>query len=84
MPSRRLPRDVSAHALIRALAKLGYAPVRQTGSHVRLRTERNGLHHETIPYHSPLKFGTLNAILNSIGAHHKLTRQALLELLDLL
>lgn len=83
MPSRRLPRDLDGSRLIRALARLGYETVRQTGSHVRVRTERDGGRQETIPWHKPLKVGTLNAILSGIAAHHGISRDKLLELLDL-
>ncbi|MCF6285176.1 MAG: type II toxin-antitoxin system HicA family toxin [Candidatus Hydrogenedentes bacterium] len=83
MPSKRLPRDLDAAHLIRALSCLGYSRGRQVGSHVRLGTEQGGRHQETIPWHSPLKVGTLNAILSSIAAHHQLSRAELLELLDL-
>lgn len=83
MPARRMPRDLDADELIRALGRLGYLPVRQTGSHSRIRTERNGEHHETIPWHKLLKVGTLSAILSGIGEHHGLSRDALIELLDL-
>jgi predicted RNA binding protein YcfA (HicA-like mRNA interferase family) len=79
----KLPRDVRAQALIKALQKLGYEPVRQTGSHIRITTLLNGAHGETIPSHSPLKTGTLNAILKSIAEHHGLTRDDLLKMLDL-
>ena len=79
----KLPRDVSAERLVLALRKLGYEPVRQTGSHIRVRTMQNGEYHETVPCHSPLKAGTLNSILRNIAAHHQLTRDQLLELLDL-
>lgn len=83
MPARRMPRDLDAGDLIRALGRLGYLPIRQTGSHIRIRTERDGEHHETIPWHKPLKVGTLSAILSSIGEHHGLSRDALIELLDI-
>lgn len=83
MPSNRLPRDLAADELIRALRRLGYEAVRQTGSHIRVRTEVNGEHHETIPYHSPLKVGTLRAILSSIAEHHHMSRSELLSLLEL-
>jgi predicted RNA binding protein YcfA (HicA-like mRNA interferase family) len=83
LPSRRLPRDIDADTLVRALARLGYRPVRQTGSHIRVRTERDGEHHETIPSHSPIKVGTLRTILSNIGAHHKLDRDEILDLLGL-
>lgn len=79
----RLPRDIDADHLIRALRRLGYEVERTTGSHVRIRTARNGAYQETIPWHKPLKVGTLNAILRNIARHHDLTRDALLELLDL-
>ncbi|MBI5725666.1 MAG: type II toxin-antitoxin system HicA family toxin [Planctomycetes bacterium] len=79
----RLPRDLDADRLIKSLGKLGYSPVRQTGSHIRIRTLKNGEHHETIPQHSPLKLGTLNVILRNIAAHHNLTRDELLRLLDI-
>lgn len=78
-----MPRDLDADRLIRALGKLGYEPVRQSGSHIRVRTERDGEHQETIPWHKPLKIGTLSAILSAIAAHHGLSRDELLELLEL-
>jgi predicted RNA binding protein YcfA (HicA-like mRNA interferase family) len=65
----RLPRDVGADDLSRALGKLGYSVTRQTGSHLRLTTTAGGEHHLTIPRHSPLKVGTLNSILNDVAAH---------------
>jgi predicted RNA binding protein YcfA (HicA-like mRNA interferase family) len=34
----RLPRDLGSADLVRALAQLGYAVTRQTGSHIRLTT----------------------------------------------
>lgn len=39
----RLPRDLSGDALIKKLKRLGYAPTRTSGSHVRLtRTSSSG------------------------------------------
>jgi predicted RNA binding protein YcfA (HicA-like mRNA interferase family) len=78
----KLPRDIDADFLIKALKKLGYAVVRQSGSHIRIKTIQAGEHHETIPYHRPLKSGTLNSILKNIALHHGMTRDALIELLD--
>ena len=83
MAHRRLPRDLDAEDLIRALARLGYVRVRQTGSHARIKTERGGEHCETIPCHSPLKIGTLQSILRSIESHPRMSRDELLELLDI-
>lgn len=74
----KLPRDLSCDQLIKALAMLGYEVDHQTGSHIRLTTQRNGEHHVTIPAHKPLKIGTLNAILRDVAAHASLSRDQLL------
>lgn len=68
---------------MRELRKLDYVITRQKGSHVRLTTQRHGEHHETIPAHAPLKIGTLSSLLHSIAAHHHLTVEELLQVLDL-
>jgi predicted RNA binding protein YcfA (HicA-like mRNA interferase family) len=77
----RLPRDVSGEDLARRLARLEYQTTRQTGSHLRLTTNRNGQHHITIPRHAALRIGTLAAILAELELHHHLDREALLDLL---
>ncbi|MCB0767320.1 MAG: type II toxin-antitoxin system HicA family toxin [Flavobacteriales bacterium] len=77
----RIPRDLTGKELIRALAKLGYEVTRQSGSHMRLTTSRNGTHHITIPDHRPIKVGTLAGILGDIATHHHMTREELLALL---
>ncbi|MBS1939599.1 MAG: type II toxin-antitoxin system HicA family toxin [Bacteroidetes bacterium] len=77
----RIPRDLSGKELIKALGKLGYEVTRQSGSHIRLTTSRNGPHHITIPDHRPIKVGTLSGILGDIAAHHQLTREDLLRLI---
>ena len=56
----------------------GYAETRQTGSHLRLTTQRNGEHHITIPRHDPLRVGTLAGILDDVAHHFSLTRQQVL------
>jgi len=76
--SARLPRDLSGDELVRALRGLGYRESRQTGSHLRLTTQEGGEHHITIPRHSPLRVGTLAAILNDVADHAGLTREQLL------
>lgn len=79
-----LPRDLSAREFINALARIGYAVVRQSGSHVRLTSNAGGAqHHVTVPNHDPIKIGTLGAILNNIAAHRNITRQQLLDELNL-
>jgi predicted RNA binding protein YcfA (HicA-like mRNA interferase family) len=77
----KLTRDISGDDIIKALARLGYIPTRQTGSHVRLTTNYKGEHHITIPRHNPLKIGTLIALLKDIGDHHGMTREEVLSLL---
>jgi predicted RNA binding protein YcfA (HicA-like mRNA interferase family) len=74
----KLPRDLSGEVLAKALEKLGYTVDRQTGSHIRLTTQENGEHHITIPNHSPIKIGTLSAILRDIENHFNVTREELL------
>lgn len=76
----RLPRDLSGAALIKGLRKLGHGPTRQTGSHVRLTTQRNGEHHITIPLHDPLRVGTLASVLAEVADHHQLDRDAIIRL----
>jgi predicted RNA binding protein YcfA (HicA-like mRNA interferase family) len=75
----RLPRDINGRELSAALQKLGYVPVRQTGSHIRLRTEQNGEHFVTVPDHRPLRVGTLASILNSVAKHFGLTKDELFK-----
>jgi predicted RNA binding protein YcfA (HicA-like mRNA interferase family) len=73
----RLPRDLSGRDLAKALGKLGYETTRQTSSHMRLTTQRNGEHHVTIPDHHPIRVGTLAGILADVAQHHNLTRDRL-------
>jgi predicted RNA binding protein YcfA (HicA-like mRNA interferase family) len=75
----KLPRDLSGQELVKALERLGYEVSRQTGSHIRVTTQRNGEHHITIPAHDPIKIGTLNAILRDVADHADLSREELLE-----
>lgn len=77
----KLPRGVSADRLIRALARLGYAVVRQKGSHVRLRNEGPPLHVITVPLHNPLKTGTLHGILGEVAHMRSITIESIIEML---
>ena len=64
----KLPRDIDAKDLIKALTRLGYKETRQIGSHVRLTlAKENSQYHITIPNHSPIKIGTLNSILKEVS-----------------
>ncbi len=79
----RLPRDLDGEQLARLLRHYGYVVTRQTGSHIRLTTAQEGEHHITIPRHSPLRVGTLNAILRDVAQHLGVERDILLvALLD--
>lgn len=75
----RMPRDVSHNSLCKALIKYGYTIARQTGSHVRLKTDFMGYEHSiTIPAHSPIKIGTLNNILKDIATYLKISKDDLI------
>jgi predicted RNA binding protein YcfA (HicA-like mRNA interferase family) len=65
----KIPRDLSAEQLIKLLKKYGYSASRQTGSHIRLTSQIKGEHHLTIPNHSPLKLGTLSAIVSEVATY---------------
>ncbi len=60
----KLPRDVNGAQAARALQRLGFLPVRQTGSHLILR---KGSITVVVPQHKPLKPGTLKGILEQAG-----------------
>lgn len=77
----RLPRDVSARDLVRALARLGYVVTRQTGSHLRLTRSTPAESHVTIPAHDLIKLGTLNAILREVESQTGVDRDSLIRLL---
>ncbi|MBI3529718.1 MAG: type II toxin-antitoxin system HicA family toxin [Betaproteobacteria bacterium] len=59
----KLPRVSGAQA-IRALERLGFAVVRQSGSHVILRNGPAGC---VVPNHKELKVGTLAGVLRQAG-----------------
>ena len=79
----KLPRDLDGPRLVKALVVLGYEPTRQTGSHIRVTTQRGGENHEVIPAHHPIKVGTLSSILKHIAAHHRMSVEELLRLLEI-
>ena len=79
----KIPRDCHGPELARALRKLGYELVRQTGSHMTCTTQRGGEHHLTIPNHRPIKVGTLSDILKSTAEHHRLSVEQLINELGL-
>jgi predicted RNA binding protein YcfA (HicA-like mRNA interferase family) len=75
----RIPRDITGLELIKLLNSFGYQISRQTGSHIRITTEMNGLHHITIPNHNPLRIGTISSILLEVAQHFNITKEALVN-----
>ena len=62
----KLPRDISGAEALRALERLGFSVIRQTGSHVRLA---QGDRRVTVPMHRHLVVGTLQSILRQAGVN---------------
>ena len=64
----KLPRDLSGAELAHVLCtQYGYRFVHQAGSHIVLETKDPVHHRLAVPDHSPLRIGTLNAILHSVS-----------------
>jgi predicted RNA binding protein YcfA (HicA-like mRNA interferase family) len=79
----KIPRDCDGADLARALRRLGYETLRQTGSHLQLTTQRYGEYHVSVPNHRPLKVGLLHGVLKEVAEHHSLTVEALVRELKL-
>ena len=62
--------------VLKAFHKIGFNPVRQTGSHIIL--EHPDGRHTTVPKHSEIRRGLLLAILRDAN----ITKEEFLELLD--
>ena len=77
----KLPRGVPGDRLIHLLTGLGYAVIRQKGSHVRLRHEGPPAHTITVPRHNSLKIGTLHGILIEVAQARSITIESLAGLL---
>ena len=60
----KLPCDVSGQEAVRALKRLGFAVVRQEGSHVRMD---KGPVHVTVPNHQTILPKTLRSALRQAG-----------------
>ena len=60
----RLPRDVTGSEAVRALIRLGFEEVRQTGSHRILRRNNRTV---VVPQHKPIKPGTLKGLIEQAG-----------------
>lgn len=68
----KLPRDLSGEEVCRALRRMGFSEIRQTGSHRRLA---RGADRATVPMHRALRVGTLQSVLKQAG----ITLEDLLE-----
>lgn len=60
----RTPRDVNGSEAVKALHRLGFASLRQTGSHHILRRDSKTV---VVPMHKPIKPGTLRGIVEQAG-----------------
>ena len=76
----KLPRDLTGAELIKTLCRhYGYRRVNQEGSHVILETNIPRQHRISIPDHSPLRIGTLNAILKAVATVQGVERESILS-----
>lgn len=74
----KLPRDLSGAELAKLLRKYGYQEIRQSGSHIRVRSTANGPEHQvTIPSHASLKVGTLSGILLEIATYLEISKETI-------
>lgn len=79
----KLPRDLSGAELAKCLCRSwDYRQVHQVGSHLILQTETPSPHRIAVPAHSPLRIGTLNAILRDVAGHKQVGRQEILDSLQ--
>jgi predicted RNA binding protein YcfA (HicA-like mRNA interferase family) len=60
----KIPRDVTGHEAARALKRLGFVQIRQTGSHLIMRKESRTV---VVPQHKPVKPGTLKGVIEQAG-----------------
>ncbi len=60
----KLPRDVNGVEAAKALKRLGFVELRQSGSHLILRRATRTV---VVPQHKPLKPGTLKGIIEQAG-----------------
>ena len=76
----KLPRDLSGAELIKLLGRhFGYRRVNQEGSHVILETSDPRQHRISIPDHTPLRVGTLNAILRAVATAKGVEKEDILR-----
>ena len=80
----KLPRSLSGERLADHLCQYWkYVYLRQSGSHILPGTDTLSRRTQAVPCHSPLKVGTLSAILGQVATHKGLTREDILRDLQL-
>lgn len=76
----KLPRNLSGEDHVKHLCKRWeYMKVHQVGSHIILQTPTPTRHRVAVPAHTPLRIGTLNAIISAVAAHKNVSKEALLK-----
>jgi predicted RNA binding protein YcfA (HicA-like mRNA interferase family) len=76
----KLPRDLSGEEQVKHLCKRWeYLKIHPVGSHIILQTQNPTPHRIAVPEHTPLRIGTLNAILSSIAAHKNVPKENILD-----
>jgi len=76
----KTPRDLPGHELSKMLRRYGYEVIRQSGSHIQLRSNILGTNHTiTVPAHKFLKTGTLNSVLSRVANYLKIDRSQLIK-----
>ena len=60
----KLPREVDGEDAAKALRRLGFKEMRQTGSHRIMRKEGRTV---VVPVHRPIKPGTLSGLIEQAG-----------------
>lgn len=60
----KFPRDLDAPQVVRALKRLGFVSVSQSGSHIKMKS---GSKTVIVPNHRPIKVGTMRDVLRQAG-----------------
>lgn len=60
----KFPRDLDAPQVVRALRRLGFVSVSQSGSHIKMKS---GSKTVIVPNHRPIKVGTMRDVLRQAG-----------------
>jgi predicted RNA binding protein YcfA (HicA-like mRNA interferase family) len=79
----KLPRDIAGQRLAQAPKAVDYEHIGQRGSHIHMVNPYHGRHRVAIPAHRALKAGTLHQLLKQVAEHIGVTRDELINKLDL-